>query len=638
MSQIMEKFDVLNKLNAEFKQIVKILYVFQDYDILGFPKGYNVFIVTKSDKTYAFDRNPYNQLVFEHKRVVNEIQNVEELCYQQIIDFANGWGHFIALNSSGKVYCWGRNYSGLLGIGPQDMSYHKPKLNQYLNKKFVIDISCGGGHSLVLTNCGEVYAWGWNGRGQIGNGCYRFQLTPIKVKGCYNERVVMISCGECHSMVLTECGRVYSWGRNDYGQLGIGNTVDSNEPKFVAVNDENKCNVFIEKISCGSFHSLLLSSDGYIYAFGRNSDGELGNQKEENNGYIHAFIRNIFGEKVLSPHRIKVETKFIDISSHWNKFISIALSQDGIYYIWGQCGEEIIRTPKPTYFESFVDIYAEYFKITPKAINFEEENSDPILLQNSAQIPGSVPILLQDKYAKEFSELSLISFGTYGFVSKVMQKNSKEIYAVKKIPLNQKEYEKVSKELNIMEKLKSCYVVELIDSWIEENSLKMVEIIKTHSTSGISYSHPIFDPNKTFLLHIQMEFCCQTLNEVIEYLFNELSENAQQMIKSLCYFICSELLVEIIQCVNYLHGRNIIHRDLKPANILITDGINGRFVKLADFGISVIHEYIDQTHTQCSGTPKYMAPEVFTSRKYDTKADIYSIGKIVEDLFFSRDS
>jgi tRNA A-37 threonylcarbamoyl transferase component Bud32 len=369
----------------------------------------------------------------------------------------------------------------------------------------------------------------------------------------------------------------------------------------------------------------LLSSDGFIYAFGRNKFGELGNQKEENE---------------LSPHRIKIETKFIDISSRWfyDKGFSIALSQNGIYYNWGECGEEIFRTPKRTNFESFVDIYAEYFKITPKAINFEEENSDPILLQNSAQIPGSVPILLQDKYAKEFSELSLISFGTYGFVSKVMQKNSKEIYAVKKIPLNQKEYEKVSKELNIMEKLKSCYVVELIDSWIEENSLKMVEIIKTHSTSGISYSHPIFDPNKTFLLHIQMEFCCQTLNEVIEYLFNELSENAQQMIKSLCYFICSELLVEIIQCVNYLHGRNIIHRDLKPANILITDGINGRFVKLADFGISVIHEYIDQTHTQCSGTPKYMAPEVFTSRKYDTKADIYSIGKIVEDLFFSRDS
>jgi RCC1 and BTB domain-containing protein len=103
-------------------------------------------------------------------------------------------------------------------------------------------------------------------------------------------------------MALTECDHVYIWCHNKFGQLGIGNIVDSNEPKFVAVIDENKCNVFIEKISCGSAHSLLLSSDGYIYAFGRNSDGELGNQKEGNE---------------LSPRRIKIETKFIDILSHW---------------------------------------------------------------------------------------------------------------------------------------------------------------------------------------------------------------------------------------------------------------------------------------------------------------------------------
>jgi alpha-tubulin suppressor-like RCC1 family protein len=146
-------------------------------------------------------------------------------------------------------------------------------------------------------------------------------------------RVVMISCGYYHSMALTECNHVYSWGYNSSGQLGIMNTVDSNEPKFFAVIDENKCNVFIEKISYGLAHSLLLSSDGYIYAFGGNIFGELGNQKEENE---------------LNPQRIKVEIKFIDISSHWNNYVSITLSQKGIYYIWGKCGEEIIRTPKPT--------------------------------------------------------------------------------------------------------------------------------------------------------------------------------------------------------------------------------------------------------------------------------------------------
>ncbi len=66
-----------------------------------------------------------------------------------------------------------------------------------------------------------------------------------------------------------------------------------------------------------------------------------------------------------------------------------------------------------------------------KAINFEEQNTDPILLR--------------DKYVNEFSEQSLISFGSFGIVSKVMNKNSKKIYAIKRIALNEKESEKAFK-------------------------------------------------------------------------------------------------------------------------------------------------------------------------------------------------
>jgi hypothetical protein len=69
---------------------------------------------------------------------------------------------------------------------------------------------------------------------------------------------------------------------------------------------------------------------------------------------------------------------------HWRRCsgISIALSQKGIYYNWGKYEKEIIRTPKPTNFVSFVEIYVEYIKITHKAIYFEDQNSFPILLQN----------------------------------------------------------------------------------------------------------------------------------------------------------------------------------------------------------------------------------------------------------------
>ena len=99
------------------------------------------------------------------------------------------------------------------------------------------------------------------------------------------------------------------------------------------------------------------------------------------------------------------------------------------------------------------------------------------------------------------------------------------------------------------------------------------------------------------------------------------------------YYISSELFIEILESVDYLHKQNVIHRDLKPENILLTDGQNGRFIKIADFGLSVIHEFVSQSHTTGCGTLKYIAPEVVQSTKYDTKADIYSLGVIVQELF-----
>ncbi len=170
---------------------------------------------------------------------------------------------------------------------------------------------------------------------------------------------------------------------------------------------------------------------------------------------------------------------------------------------------------------------------------------------------------MKDKYSNEFSEQCLISCEGFGIVSKIMHKNSKKTYAIKKIALTKEELEKAFKELNIMNKLKSRYVVECIDFWIEENTL-FEFLMKISSSSAINSSHRILDPKNTVLLHIQMEFCSKTLKEVIEDLLNELRENAQQIMKSSFYFICCELLTEILECFHYLHGRNIIHRDFKP--------------------------------------------------------------------------
>jgi serine/threonine protein kinase len=130
-----------------------------------------------------------------------------------------------------------------------------------------------------------------------------------------------------------------------------------------------------------------------------------------------------------------------------------------------------------------------------------------------------------------------------------------------------------------------------------------------------------------------MELCLYTLKEIIEILNKELNQKPLEILTPLGYYIASELFIEILESVEYLHKQNVIHRDLKPSNILITNGVNGRFVKIADFGFAALHEFEDQSHTKYVGTVGYVAPEVQQSKHYDTKADIYSLGIIVQQIF-----
>jgi calcium-dependent protein kinase len=72
-------------------------------------------------------------------------------------------------------------------------------------------------------------------------------------------------------------------------------------------------------------------------------------------------------------------------------------------------------------------------------------------------------------------------------------------------------------------------------------------------------------------------------------------------------------MFETLEGVSYLHKHNIIHRDLKPTNILITDGSGNRFVKIVDFELSTFHER-EETHSELTGTLKYMTSEVLTRK------------------------
>ena len=152
-------------------------------------------------------------------------------------------------------------------------------------------------------------------------------MTP----GIGSRKVEAIACGQISSMAVLDTGEVFSWGYNGNGQLGNG--TNANQPNPTKVSGLN--GVVIQKVVCGNAHTLLLSDDGSIYAFGSNSYGQLGTGSKANQ---------------TSPVRIAaILGRFVDIAaSHYNH-ISAALSQDGKCYMWGQCRGHSITTPIGNY-------------------------------------------------------------------------------------------------------------------------------------------------------------------------------------------------------------------------------------------------------------------------------------------------
>jgi alpha-tubulin suppressor-like RCC1 family protein len=250
MSEIINKFDVLIDLNENFRQNIELLYIFGDYDYVKdyWTEKKNVLIVTKTDEVYAFGGNVSGVLGLGHNNVVPKPTIVNELCDKNIFEFKSGWCHCMAHTFDGKIYSFGMNFLGHLGIGKKDDDFHKPQLINDLND-MKIDMCCGNSHSLVLTNLGEVYAWGSNYFRQLGIETVESkQIVPIKVMGFNSEKVIMISCGNSHSMALTECGHVFSWGINNCGQLGYKKTSNERKsPEIVSVKDNKMNTILINK-------------------------------------------------------------------------------------------------------------------------------------------------------------------------------------------------------------------------------------------------------------------------------------------------------------------------------------------------------------------------------------------------------
>ncbi|NXR24752.1 HERC5 ligase, partial [Cinclus mexicanus] len=141
---------------------------------------------------------------------------------------------------------------------------------------------------------GELFTWGWNTHGQLGVGSQtRFTHKPQLVERLKGIPLAQIAAGGAHSTTISLSGAVYTWGKNSFGQLGLGDTKDRDCPTYVGALEHWKT-VFI---SCGADHTAVLSKEGLVCTFGAGGSGQLGHNSTRNE-LLPRVVAELWGARV----------------------------------------------------------------------------------------------------------------------------------------------------------------------------------------------------------------------------------------------------------------------------------------------------------------------------------------------------
>jgi len=248
----------------------------------------------------------------------------------QVVALAAGWDFSLALMSDGTVFSWGFNGNGELGLGSSDYQdiHHLPQKIPYLSN--IVAITAGWNHALALDRDGNVWAWGNNYFGQLGNGERKDKFpygegVPVKVKGLSD--IVAVAAGEGFSLALTRDGTLYAWGINVNGELGVDTSNLGVGQHARAIPYHLRVEISaVRAIAAGARHAVVLDADGSVWTFGSDSRGQLGDGR----GGIY-FSRN-------KPYKIAGLTGVKQIAAGHS--MSLFLKQDGTLWAVGQFNTE----------------------------------------------------------------------------------------------------------------------------------------------------------------------------------------------------------------------------------------------------------------------------------------------------------
>jgi len=215
--------------------------------------------------------------------------------------------------------CWGNPDDGRLGFEAELPGCAVPRVVHELDH--VVQVSCGGAHTLFLTDAGHVYSSGSSDHGQLGHGDKEKKSRPERIMGI--ENALSVSAGDFHSVVITADG-MFSFGRNNYGQLGLGHTKESGVPEAV-VEWEGFGGGSFRSVACGGQHTIAITGDAdssMLWSWGLGLSGQLGcgeaNLKDQ-----------------LIPRPLETDSSVQWVKASASIHSSACLNTDGEVFTWG---------------------------------------------------------------------------------------------------------------------------------------------------------------------------------------------------------------------------------------------------------------------------------------------------------------
>ncbi|MFV0484616.1 MAG: RCC1 domain-containing protein [Candidatus Saccharimonadales bacterium] len=244
-----------------------------------------------------------------------------------------------ALSSSGEIYAWGDNQYGQLGLGDEDGRSTPTKITLPAGVSFEsMGTSEGSGGSVFAVDAdGKLYGWGNNDSGQLGLGDTTSRTIPTQISVPNNDKIKSVTVSSnwgISTYAISTTGNVYSFGSNFYQMLGLGDAYAGQDQVTSPVKITTLADKEVKKINVGVESVAAILSSGDVYAWGNNSSGQLGIGQNDWSEY-GTPTKTLINEPI---------SQLISITDRTHQSTKLALSESGDLYIWGANANGIAGT------------------------------------------------------------------------------------------------------------------------------------------------------------------------------------------------------------------------------------------------------------------------------------------------------